>query len=509
MTLLEQMVRSLEALSRDLAALADWWRAAAAGLAGWPAILLAALAAGLAVSLVLLVLWRRRGRRRGASSLARPRYEVSPLAPLARVVRAPTLVGYLALLIFFGGFGTWAAVSSLASAAVSPGVVSPDGSRKTIAHLKGGIVRQIGVREGDIVRAGHVLVTLEDVQARAEHDALRERFLHLTTLEARLLAELTDEPVLELPAALAGYPEAVVRPALLAQGRLLASRRATLAGREQVLGQRILQLEAEITGLRQVIIAQDEQIALIAEEIDTVADLLAKGLGNKPRLLSLQRQRAEIQAAQASSRARIARHEQEIGEARIQLLTLHEELRERVADELSRVRTELASVQSLLPSRADVLTRTVVTAPLDGTVVNLRLTTESGVVRAGEPLLDLVPLEVALIVDARVRPTDMDTVRAGQTARVLFPAYGQRNLPQITGTLRSISADRLLDERTGEPYFLAKVEVDPDELERVAPEIELTPGMPAEVMILTGERSLLDYLIRPFIQSVTRSFRES
>ena len=480
---------TLEQLLADLGLPLDPWLALAS-----------ALAAAVLVGWLLLRLVRRPRAARPAPG---------PGGPLARAVRAPTVVGYAALLVFFGGFGTWAALSPLASAAVSPGVVSPDGSRKTIAHLEGGIVRQIGVREGDVVSRGQLLVLLEDVQARAEFEALRERFLHLTTLEARLLAEVAEQPVLELPAALAGYPEAVVRPAMLAQERLLQSRRATLAGREQVLGQRVLQLEAEITGLHQVIEAQDEQIALITEEVETVAGLLEKGLGNKPRLLALQRQRADIRAEQAASRARIARHEQEIGESRLQLLTLHEELRERVAEELSRVRTELAGVQSILPSREDVLSRTVVAAPLDGTVVNLRVTTESGVVRAGEPLLDLVPIGADLIIDARVKPTDIDTVRAGQEARVVFSAYGQRNMPQITGTLRSISADRLTDERTGEPYFLAKVAVDPGELERIAPEIELTPGMPAEVMILTGERTLLDYLVRPFIQSVTRSFRES
>ena len=156
-----------------------------------------------------------------------------------------------------------------------------------------------------------------------------------------------------------------------------------------------------------------------------------------------------------------------------------------------------------------MLQRTVVAAPLDGTVVDLRVTTETGVVQPGEPLLDLVPVEGELIIDARVKPTDMDTVRAGQSARVDLSAFGQRNLPRITGRLRSISADRLIDERSGEPYFLAKVEVDKAELARLAPEIELTPGMPAEVMILTGERTILDYLVRPFIQSITRSFRES
>jgi HlyD family type I secretion membrane fusion protein len=296
---------------------------------------------------------------------------------------------------------------------------------------------------------------------------------------------------------------------MLAQERLLESRRATLAGREQVLGQRVLQLEAEITGLHQVIEAQDEQIALITEEVETVetcstrASATSRGCWpcSARAPTSAPSRRRAGPASPATSRRSASRA--------CSCSPCTRSMRERVSEELSRVRTELAGVRSILPSREDVLTRTVVAAPLDGTVVNLRVTTESGVVRPGEPLLDLVPIAAELIIDARVKPTDMDTVRAGQEARVIFSAYGQRNMPQITGTLRSISADRLTDERTGEPYFLAKVAVDPGELERIAPEVELTPGMPAEVMILTGERTLLDYLVRPFIQSVTRSFRES
>jgi HlyD family type I secretion membrane fusion protein len=216
-----------------------------------------------------------------------------------------------------------------------------------------------------------------------------------------------------------------------------------------------------------------------------------------------------VRGARATNQASIASDEESIGETRLQLLNTREQWQEKIAEELSQVRADLAAVRSELPSRADVLTRTVLTAPLAGTVMNVRVTTGTGVVKPGEPLLDLVPDDARLVIDARVKPTDMDIVRAGQRARVLFTAYGQRNLPEIFGRLRSISADRMTDERTGEPYFLAKVEVAPAELKRLAPEIELTPGMPAEVMILTGERTLLDYLIRPFIVSVTKSFREN
>jgi HlyD family type I secretion membrane fusion protein len=461
--------------------------------------ILALAALALAVALVMVrLLFKLRWRRRRRVSL-----------PLVHVVRGPKLMGYGAILLFFGGFGAWATIASLASAAIAPGVVSPDGSRKTIQHLEGGIVREIRVREGDQVQAGQVLVSLEDVKARAEFEELRERFVHLVTNEARLLAEQAGADSIASPPALEDFDPAIIEPALTAQHRLFASRRATLEGREQILGQRILQLEAEIGGLREVIAAQNEQLGLIGQEIEGVQTLYEKGLSRLPQLLELKRARADVRANRATNRAQIARHQQAIGETRLQLLTMREQLQEEVAEELSLVRTDLAAVRTQLPSREDVLTRTVVTAPLAGTVMNVRVTTTTGVIEPGDPLLDLVPKDVRLVIDARVKPTDMDTVHAGQAARVLFPAYGHRNLPQIFGRLRSVSADRLTDERTGEPYFLAKVEVEPAELERVAPEIELSPGMPTDVMILTGERTLLDYLVRPFVESVTKSFRES
>lgn len=463
-----------------------------------------ALALALALWLFILLLVKLRVRRDRGENDAQP----SSL-PLSRVVRGPKLMGYAAILLFFGGFGAWAAIAPLASAAIAPGVVSPDGNRKTVEHLEGGIVREIHVREGDQVHAGQILVTLEDVRARAEFEELRERLVHLVTLEARLLAEQAGADSIASLSALDGVDPAVIEPAMTAQRRLFESRRATLEGREQILAQRIGQLEAEIDGLHEVIAAQDEQLALIGQEIEGVQTLYEKGLSRLPQLLELKRAQADVRADRASNRAQIARHQRAIGETRLQLLTMREQLQEQVAEELSQVRTDLAAVRSQLPSREDVLTRTVVTAPLAGTVMNVRVTTTTGVVEPGEPLLDLVPDAAQLVIDARVKPTDMDTVHAGQGARVLFPAYGQRNLPQIFGQLRSVSADRMADERTGEPYFLAKVEIAPAELARVAPDVALSPGMPADVMILTGERTLLDYLVRPFVESVTKSFRES
>ena len=266
------------------------------------ALALAALA--LAVALVMVrLLFKLRWRRRRRVSL-----------PLARVVRGPKLMGYGAILLFFGGFGAWAVIATLASAAIAPGVVSPDGSRKTIEHLEGGIVREIYVGEGDQVQAGQVLVSLEDVKARAEFEELRERFVHLVTSEARLLAEQAGADSIASPRALEDFDPAIIEPALTAQHRLFASRRATLEGREQILGQRILQLEAEIGGLREVIAAQNEQLGLIGQEIEGVQTLYEKGLSRLPKLLELKRARADVRANRATNRAQIARHQQAIGE---------------------------------------------------------------------------------------------------------------------------------------------------------------------------------------------------
>ncbi|EKV29247.1 hypothetical protein C882_0554 [Caenispirillum salinarum AK4] len=438
-----------------------------------------------------------------------------PAASLSRLTRGSRRLGYGVAIVFFGGLGTWAAVAPLAGAAVAPGVVSPDGHRKTVQHLEGGILRAIHVREGQAVQAGEPLVTLEDTRALAEYRELRERILHLTATEARLTAEQADAAAIAWPDALASPPAeddaATATTARAGEKALFDSRRAARQGRERILSRRVAQLDEEITGLRQVIAAQEEQVALIAEEIANVEQLYRSGLERLPRLLALKRQQADIRAEMAANRASIARNGQKIGETEMERLTLRQQDHERVSEELTRVRAELARLRSQAPSRADVLARRLVRAPIDGRVMNVRVTTEAGgVLGAGEPILDIVPEAARLVVEARVKPVDIDTVRPGMAARVVLTAYRQRSMPQIVGTLRSISADRLTDEASGEPYFLARVEVDPEALETAGGEdVRLMAGMPADVMILTGTRTMLDYLIQPLAESVRRSFRES
>jgi HlyD family type I secretion membrane fusion protein len=439
----------------------------------------------------------------------RSRVPRSATAPLALEIRGARRMGWVTIALVFGVGGGLAAAIPLAGAAVAPGFVSPDGGRKIVQHLEGGIVQGIHVREGDVVRSGQQLVTLEDTLARANLGELRERFVHFLAVEARLAAEQTGSPALRTPEPSALVSAALLEGSLRGQEELFLNRRETRAGRERILGQRVLQLREENDGLLQVVAAQDEQMGLVDLEIRNVQTLLDKGLERLPRLLALQRSQAELKGARASNLARIAKNKQAVGESEMELLTMRQQEREKVNEELNSVRAELASLRSKLPARTDALDRTVVAAPISGTVMNVRVTTETGVVRPGEPLLEIVQENTPLIVDARLRPIDVDVVRPGMAAKVILSAFAQRNLPQIHGRLRSISADRMTDERSGESYFIAKVEVDVHELAKLGGEFKLTAGMPAEVYILTGERTALDYLVRPFIESITKSFRES
>jgi HlyD family secretion protein/epimerase transport system membrane fusion protein len=426
-------------------------------------------------------------------------------------LRRPIRAGVLLVGLFFGGLGWWAATAPLAGAAIASGVVSPDGSRRTVQHFEGGIIREILVRDGTSVRAGAPLILLEDVQARAGFDVLQTRFYALAATQARLLAEQSAAAGVRFPdwliEATTAHPTAL--EAMVAQRAMFDARAEALAERKGILRQRIEQLREEIAGLDAQIHADSRQIVLIEEEIEGVEQLYRKGLERKARLLALQRTRAEIEGNRAERRARIARAQQAIGEAELQIIAQDTARLEAINEEASRVQSELAEIEQRLAASRDVLERTVIAAPVDGTVVALRFRTPGGVIRPGEPVLEIVPDDEELLIDARLSPMDIDVVRAGLPARVVLPALQQRNLPRIEGRVRQVGADAIDDPLTGKRFFAVRIEIDPGQLAALEPPLELTPGMPAEVYITTGERTALDYLLSPFYDSVRRAFRET
>ncbi len=431
--------------------------------------------------------------------------DATPLETRPRI-RGAALIGGAVIAAFFGGFLGWAALAPLESAAVVPGVAAVEGSRKTVQHLEGGIVGEILVRDGDRVRADDVLVRLDDTTARVTLDILDGRRVAAAALTARLLAERDGAKTQTLPDWLEQRrSEARVAEAVRGEAAILAGRAGQMAGHREILGQRIAQYAEEIKGIEGQIAAEREQLRLIDEEIKGVRFLYEKGLAKRPRLLKLQRRAAEISGSLNMHRAKRARTQRSIGETWLRISGLATQRLGEVVEALKSVRAELFDLEERVRAAEDVFARTRIRSPLSGTVVDLKLHTPGGVIQPGEPLMDIVPAHGRLIVEARIDPKDIDVVQPGLPAQLRFTAFNQRHTAPREGVVRSVSADVLTDPKTGASYYLARIHLaKPPGGGGPA----LQPGMEAEVVIQTGARTALDYMLEPLLRSFNRAFRE-
>jgi HlyD family secretion protein len=421
-----------------------------------------------------------------------------------------SLIGGVVIGVFVFGFGAWAAVSPLASAAIANGVVSPEGNKRTVQHLEGGIIRELLVKDGTEVKAGDPLLVLDATRDLATYDSVRMQRLADIAALTRLDAEQNGATTLVMPQEV--LDEAAKNPGaaalVRAQQEQFTSRRESITGQKSVLQQRVEQSRSDIEGLRAQIISGQTQLELIQQEINGVTPLVAKGLYEKPRLLALQREQARISGVNAANLSAIAKAEQAVGESQMRMLALESDFRDKIAEERSSTQKELAQLDEKMRSAGDVVGRTRILAPVDGVVVNLKYHTLGGVIQPGSPILELVPKNDRLVIDVQVQPNDIDSVREGQSALVRFTAYHQRNMPRIDGTVIYVAADSTQDEQTRRSYFLAKVEVDPALLKKVAPQVNLSAGMPAEASIQTGTRTALQYAVDPLVHAFQRSFVE-
>jgi HlyD family type I secretion membrane fusion protein len=423
-------------------------------------------------------------------------------------VRGPILAGSAIIALFFGGLGVWAAVAPLESAAIASGLVSVDTNRKTIQHLEGGIVGEILVRDGEVVRRDQVLIRLDGTGPRATLDLLKGRRLAASALGARLIAERDGRAEVQFPDNLvAQVSETKVIETLDGQINIFRARRKAIASQVKIQELQISQILEEIGGLKGQIRAENLQQKLIRSEIADLRVLVGKGLARKPRLLALQRRLAEIEGSRSRNQANIARAKQRIGEARIRITEIRTNLLNEVLVELRNVRAELFDLSERIRAAEDVLGRTDIRAPLAGTVVGLQVHTRGGVIAPGAALMDIVPSDEKLVIEANVDPIDIDVVHRGLEAQVRITAFSMRNAKPLKGRVMSVSADRLIDERTGQAYYRARIEL----TENPAKAFEgatLYPGMPAEVMIVTGARTALGYIFNPISSSFNRAFRE-
>ena len=424
-------------------------------------------------------------------------------------LRFPIVIGCIIIALFFGILGGWAALAPLESAAIASGEVTIDTKRKTIQHLEGGIIGDILVRDGDVVAAGQVLIRLAEIQFRAELKLLQGRYVTASAVEARLIAERDGRTDIAFPDWLL---DRLVEPEIIetvsGQVNIFTSRQESLNHQTLILRQRIAQFGEEIIGLEGQIESENVQLSLIAEESEDVRKLVAKGLARRPRLLALEREAAALEGRRSQNLAGIARAKQSISEADLRISELKTAIVNEVVQQLSETQAELFDLADRIRASKDKLARTEVRAPISGTVVNLQVHTPGGVIASGAPLLDIVPSDDPLVIEARIDPSDIDVVRIGLEAQVRISAFSQRNISPILGVVNYVSADRLTDERTGAVYFIARIHLEEKDILAALKGAELQPGMQAEVMIATGERTALEAIISPISSSFDRAFRE-
>ncbi len=416
--------------------------------------------------------------------------------------------GIAVIAAFFFGFLGWAAIAPLQGALLAPGVIVVESHRKTIQHLEGGIVKDIRVIDGQTVKAGQVLIVLDDTQARAAFDLIQDEVDGLAAEEARLVAEREDADHIAFPASLlARQNDPKVAQELAGERKTFDTKRAVLQQQVDILTERKSKNARVIAGLRAEGTALRTQIELVGREQSGVQQMVDKGLEPLPRLLALQRQGADLSGQRGQLSEKISQVELNGGETDLQIVALRNQATDDALKDLRDVQSRRFDLLGRMQAARDVLNRTVIVAPVSGEVINLMAHTKGAVLKPGDTVMEIVPADDKLEVEARVRPEDADQIYIGMAAKVSLSSYEQRRLPMITGNVTYIAPDRQADQRTGQEFFTAHISVDRKML-RDFPEARLIPGEPAEIAIQTGTRTALEYFLEPIRDVVRNGMRE-
>lgn len=448
----------------------------------------------------------------GRSLIKRPEHSLTlQIEAEAHEERTPSLrnlvlAGVAAIGVGFGGFGAWAVTARLDNAAVASGIVAVDSKRKTVSHLEGGILKTLLKAEGERVTRGEPLLRLEDARARAELQQLQAKRIGLEAKLARLRAEQTGATEIAFPEDIARMDSPIAREVLRAEQGLFKSRAQVHGGKVHIQQRVIEQHQAEADALKAQIDATTQQRSLIDEEVRIMAELYEKRYAKRSQLVELQTKQSELSGKAGEYAARKAKAEQAVAGANLEILSISLEQQNDIGGEIQESQLMLSEVSERIVQAEDVLRRLVVTSPQEGIVSNIRMRTAGSAIAAGEAILDIVPENEPLIVEAKVDPRDIDSVRVGSGTRVRLTAFNSRLLPPLEAKVSYVAPDQLVDEKSGIPYFVVRAEIDPQSLRDY--KISLHAGMTAEVMIVNGARRAVDYLLSPITDSFNRAFRE-
>ncbi|KFC70036.1 AprE protein [Bosea sp. LC85] len=421
-------------------------------------------------------------------------------------LRNLVLAGVSAIAIGFGGFGAWAVTARLDNAAVAVGTVVVDSKRKTVSHLEGGVLKMLLKLEGDRVAKDEPLLRLEDARARAELQQLHGKRVGFEAKLARLRAEQNNATEIDFPDDLemAGTP--IAQEVIRAERKLFQARTQVYEGRVSIQKRVIEQHQAETDALQAQIEATRFQRSLIDEEVRMIADLYEKRYAKRSQLVELQTKQSELAGRGGETAARKAKAEQAVAGAQLEITSLGLERQGEIAKDLQDSQLALSEVVERIVQAEDVLRRLVVISPQEGIVANIRTRTAGSAIAAGEAILDIVPEREPLIVEAKVDPRDIDSVKLGAETRVRLTAFNARLMPPLISKVTYVAADQLVDEKTGIAYFIVRAEIAPESLAQN--KVTLHAGMAAEVLIVNGSRRAVDYLLAPFAESFNRAFRE-
>lgn len=404
--------------------------------------------------------------------------------------------------------GGWAAWAHISGAVIAPATVVVESNSKKVQHLEGGIVDKILVKNGDYVEAGALLLTLDEVETRANLSIVESQLNELTARQARLEAERDGANKIIFPAELIAWREqAEIAKIIAGQETLFEARVEARAGQKEQLTERIGQLKDEIAGLEAQKIAKQKQIDLIGEELSALLILREKTLVPITRILAMQREEAKLKGEHGQIIGDIARAEGRIGETKLSIIQVDQEMRTEVLAELRDAQTKIAELKEREVAARAKLKRTKIHAPRAGFVHQLNVHTVGGVISASEPVMLIVPKSDVLVLDAQIEPQKIDQVAVGQKAVVRFSAFDQKTTPELNGEVVRVSADVVQERAEQPPFYKVRIKLSKKELKRMNGQ-ELKPGMPAEAFIQTGERTVLSYLIKPLTDQINKTFRE-
>lgn len=425
----------------------------------------------------------------------------APLRAATIVITAITLIT-----IIFG------IIVPIESAAIARGSVVVISKRKTVQHLEGGIVKNILVEEGELVKKDQPLIEISDIAPKANREIVQSELWSLRAAEIRIQALQNNSESLEFPdeLKLAAKDQPELSKTMHSQLDLFNTQRDGQQGKLNSLKQRMEGMKEEIIGLKAQKESAEGQLVLTKDELEGIEELFKKGMATKPRLLDLQRRAEELRGNSGQYAAQIAKAEQSITEAQMDVINLTNEFASKIAEESRDVRSKISDYEEKLRAATDVMQRTIITSPSEGIVTGLKFHTVGGVIAAGAPIMDITPQSDKLVVEVHVQPTDIDVVESGMNARIVLSAYKSRRMPLLTGKVTQVSADTFNEQQGVQSlsYYTARVEVDSTELAALDSKIKLYPGMPVDVFINTGSRSFFAYMLAPLTDSLDRAFKE-